>query len=52
MCFRRAIVQHLLRNLSGFFIDNILILIAGAALGIMYQGKVYEGPPPKGKLKN
>jgi hypothetical protein len=47
MCLKRATMQHLWRNLSGFLIDNILVLIAGLALGV---GKVYEGPPAKGTL--
>lgn len=49
MCMQRSFIQQL-RNIQGLFIDNFLILFAATALGIMYINKVYEGPPPKGKI--
>ncbi len=42
---QRAIVQQL-RDLKSFFTNMLLLLIAGFLMGIVFNKKVYKGPPP------
>ncbi|KAL0478274.1 hypothetical protein AKO1_008529 [Acrasis kona] len=46
MCMTRAFIQ-LMRNIKGLFIDCLLLIVAALLVGIMYQGREYEGPPNK-----
>lgn len=45
-CLKRAFVQHYLRDLSGFFLDMMLVYLSGLFLGMIFFSQQFRGPPP------
>ncbi|KAL0480158.1 ABCG24 [Acrasis kona] len=43
---KRNLLQQV-RDLSGLFLDNVLVYIAGLCLGMIFYNQYYIGPPPK-----
>lgn len=47
MCFKRSCTQQI-RSLPSLLLDFFLIFLCSSFLGLVYNNKVYIGPPPKG----
>lgn len=46
MVLKRSTIQQL-RDLSGLFLDNVLVYLAGLSLGMIFYNQYYIGPPPQ-----
>ncbi|KAL9658627.1 hypothetical protein ABK040_006163 [Willaertia magna] len=46
MCLKRVFILRL-RDMTSFFLDNMLIYLAGLCLGLIFFQDYYIGPPPK-----
>jgi hypothetical protein len=46
MVIKRSTLQQI-RDLSGLFLDNVLVYMAGLSLGMIFFNQYYVGPPPQ-----
>jgi hypothetical protein len=46
MVIKRSVLQQV-RDLSGLFLDNLLVYMAGLSLGMIFYNQYYIGPPPQ-----